>query len=130
MSDGANQTNVSDNAIRNIGDNGIAFVPVEVNTIAPAPNDVHPVAVITTTDATPVAQPADFHPIDGLEITQISTMQSLEQLDDFSTNMNVEDIQNYDRSLEMLEDEENKSKVPADKSKLPLDNRKQKQVLP
>ena len=42
--------------------------------------------------------------------------------------MNAEDIQNYDGSLEMLEDEYNVSKVPTDKLELPPDNTKQKQV--
>ena len=52
-------------------------------------------------------------------------MQSLQQLDNFSRNTNIEDIQNYDDSLEMLEDEDNDSKLPADKWKLSTDNRKQ-----
>ena len=123
MSDGANRTNVLDDAVGN-------FVPVEATTVAP-PNGDHPMAVVATTDVAADAQPAD-------EIAKmIPTMQSVEQIDEYSTNMNPEDIQKYDGSLEMLldeqdvdeyEDDELASKLPADDPELAPDKTKQKQI--
>ena len=121
MSDDVNQTNVSDNAAVNIGASGSTFVPVEGRRIA-LPSDVHPTAVVATTDAP--AETANSRPIDGFKVAQIPTMPSLQQLDKLSTDMNMEDIQNYDGSLEMLEDEDSDSKMPAGESKLPADNTK------
>ena len=53
----------------------LSLFPVEARTIAP-PNDVHPKAVIATTDAATPAQTANSRQIDGLEIAQIPTMHS------------------------------------------------------
>ena len=92
MSDDVNQTNILDDAVVNIGANRSGFVPVEAKTIAP-PSDVHPMAVVATTDAAAPAQTANSCLINGFKIVQIPTMQSLQQLDNFSTNTNMEDIQ-------------------------------------
>ena len=62
MSENVNQTKASDDAAVNIGATGSSFVPVEARTITP-PSDVHPTAVVGTTDATAPAQTANSRPM-------------------------------------------------------------------